>query len=373
MKLKKLIGRVATSGLACLIGGLAITASTSNTFATENYLANKIGQTVSLKDNYTEVFTVDGKAKPVKLKRLSGVEDTIYSLSFNDEDEATGVVVNSALSEEESYKIGSGLKYLSENGGTVSDAQSLVGTIKTGNEVLPLKSASKEKLKDIYSKLKTNSLIDNLKEHKLSHVGIVGKNSSYVAFYFDPIENAKAIEEPKATEAATEKVEENTPTPESQPSSETEAQSELIAKSFNQKSGNINVLVKAPEGALPDGTTMQIRPLKGIELEQFKEDVAKKSNKIVYSGQAVDISFYNKDGKEIEPEKEIDVKISLDYALPSGEQVVAHKKDNGEVNIATEATATQNTAHFKTKEFSIWGTVTAGWVGGLQALSLIHI
>lgn len=136
-------------------------------------------------------------------------------------------------------------------------------------------------------------------------------------------------------------------------------------KSFNEKDGNINVYVKAPEGALPDGTTMRIRPLKGVELENFKEDVAKEGNKIVYSGQAVDISFYNKEGKEIEPEKEIDVKISLDYSLPLGEQLVAHKKDNGEVNLVENAKATQNTTYFKSKEFSVYGTVTAGWVGGL--------
>ena len=138
-------------------------------------------------------------------------------------------------------------------------------------------------------------------------------------------------------------------------------------KYFNKKEGNINVDVTAPEGSLPDGTTMKIRPLTGSELENFKEDVARKSNKIVYSGQAVDISFYNKDGKEIEPEKEIDVKISLDNGLPKGEQVVAHKKDNGEVNIVENAKATQNTTYFKSKEFSVYGIVTASWVGDLQA------
>ena len=79
------------------------------------------------------------------------------------------------------------------------------------------------------------------------------------------------------------------------------------ATKLSGNAGGVSVSIDAPEGAFPEGTTMKVTPVEqsaimGVVSDAVEGDVTKIK--------AVDITFYNADGVEIEPQKEISVSLS---------------------------------------------------------------
>ena len=118
---------------------------------------------------------------------------------------------------------------------------------------------------------------------------------------------------------------------------------------FTEELSNMTVHAYAEEGILPDGVQMKV-----TELSQDKQDTAEQYKKAVqalndhevsYDGMlAVDISFINEEGEEIEPDGEVQVSIQMKKdALPEdvdlGTVEVHHLKELDAETVIPEAVA----------------------------------
>ena len=104
----------------------------------------------------------------------------------------------------------------------------------------------------------------------------------------------------------------------------------------------ITIDVSAPRDALPKGATMKAALLDQAKVDQtlVQDAVNKLSGGKVLKTQAVDISFFDADGKEIEPEKNVVVKLTSSLVNAANAPVVVHVEDQRE---ATERAAAQGT------------------------------
>ncbi len=130
------------------------------------------------------------------------------------------------------------------------------------------------------------------------------------------------------------------------------------AQSFEKEVGNIIVSVKADAGAFPDGTTMEVE---AVEDDTLAEQVAPAVNGKVVNIQAVDITFYDSDGNEIEPLIPIRVTMQpkdIEATTTEADNVeVVHVDDNGgvsavEVDAADDADQPDQGASFDADAFS---------------------
>ena len=81
----------------------------------------------------------------------------------------------------------------------------------------------------------------------------------------------------------------------------------------------LTVRVEAEEGTFPEGTTMKVTPIKGSKLEEVGAAAADAVDGTACGYQAVDISFINADGEEIEPAKAIRVTMTSDSIAKAAE------------------------------------------------------
>ena len=143
-----------------------------------------------------------------------------------------------------------------------------------------------------------------------------------------------------------------------------EKETEYVPKSQPQ---GVSIKVYAKENVFPEGTTMKVKELTNKELDSA-QNVLEKGN-VSYDGfLGYDISFYNKEGKEIEPEEgsvrvEVDMNLNL---LPKDLQMdtlqMQHLKDEKkDRTVETVAKAADHklsvskskvTAKFEVKSFS---------------------
>lgn len=143
-----------------------------------------------------------------------------------------------------------------------------------------------------------------------------------------------------------------------------EKETEYVPKSQPQ---GVSIKVYAKENVFPEGTTMKVKELTNKELDSA-QNVLEKGN-VSYDGfLGSDISFYNKEGKEIEPEEgsvrvEVDMNLNL---LPKDLQMdtlqMQHlKEEKKDRTVETVAKAADHklsvskskvTAKFEVKSFS---------------------
>lgn len=143
-----------------------------------------------------------------------------------------------------------------------------------------------------------------------------------------------------------------------------EKETEYVPKSQPQ---GVSIKVYAKENVFPEGTTMKVKELTNKELDSA-QNVLEKGN-VSYDGfLGYDISFYNKEGKEIEPEEgsvrvEVDMNLNL---LPKDLQMdtlqIQHlKEEKKDRTVETVAKAADHklsvskskvTAKFEVKSFS---------------------
>lgn len=117
------------------------------------------------------------------------------------------------------------------------------------------------------------------------------------------------------------------------------AQEEKIsmpAVTFNEKAdtaaGKVTVSVDAPEGAFPEGTTMQVKPVTADSVLDKAVDAAGGRGEAV----AVDISFRAADGNEIEPQKKISVRMTSDVIGTAKTARAVHIDDKGDASIVAK-------------------------------------
>ena len=93
---------------------------------------------------------------------------------------------------------------------------------------------------------------------------------------------------------------------------------------------DVKVSVKAPEGALPEGTTMEAKLIPADDVKTKVEEAIERENNEqakIKSLTAVDITFKDKAGNEIEPTKAVQVKITSDDVREFDDPVLVHVLD----------------------------------------------
>lgn len=189
---------------------------------------------------------------------------------------------------------------------------------------------------------------------------------------------AETVEEPAAAEPA---AEEPAAAPAEQPAEVTKESTEtapavaepvLRAQKFEEKlyaseadkaSNNpyLTVSVEADPGAFPEETTMKVVPVVDQNVLNKLTNVVEGS---VVSVTAVDITFYNKEGFEIEPAIPIRVTMTGKEIADADDMTIVHMDDYGQTNIVNQtdknllpAQPAENQVVFDSNEFSTYGLV----------------
>lgn len=177
-------------------------------------------------------------------------------------------------------------------------------------------------------------------------------------------EAKKQIDATDETQERTNQQDENVPAMAQRGTDVSEKETEYVPKSQPQ---GVSIKVYAKENVFPKGTTMTVKELTNKELDSA-QNVLEKGN-VSYDGfLGYDISFYNKEGKEIEPEEgsvrvEVDMNLNL---LPKDLQMdtlqMQHlKEEKKDRTVETVAKAADHklsvskskvTAKFEVKSFS---------------------
>ena len=183
----------------------------------------------------------------------------------------------------------------------------------------------------------------------------------------DTAQETEAKEQIDATDDTQERMnqqDENVPAMAQRGTDVSEKETEYVPKSQPQ---GVSIKVYAKENVFPEGTTMKVKELTNKELDSA-QIVLEKGN-VSYDGfLGYDISFYNKEGKEIEPEEgsvrvEVDMNLNL---LPKDLQMdtlqMQHlKEEKKDRTVETVAKAADHklsvskskiTAKFEVKSFS---------------------
>ena len=116
--------------------------------------------------------------------------------------------------------------------------------------------------------------------------------------------------------------------------------------------GPVKVHVEAPVGAFPAGTTMKVRP---IAEEQIREaiDTVVPEPENVSRVSAVDITFIDVCGDEIEPDTEIKVSLTSTDIPVEEKPVVVHVDNEGQAEMVEAKTEGENVV-FESDKFSVY-------------------
>ena len=142
----------------------------------------------------------------------------------------------------------------------------------------------------------------------------------------------KKEEKPEEPQTKEEETPQQTRGPDGEPEEEPEVKPEedvkYPAQTFTGKASKVTVRVTAPEGALPEGTEMTVTAVKPADVEEAIQKEAGEDAKVV---KAVDITFTDKDGKEIEPKEKVSVNFANSEFSKIYEPAVFHIDDDGDV------------------------------------------
>ena len=133
----------------------------------------------------------------------------------------------------------------------------------------------------------------------------------------------------------------------------------MAAQEFSAEVDNeIWVGVSAPEGALPVGTSMVVTRVTDEEVLQTVSDAVDEEPGLNVTGvQAVDITFFDCYGREIEPKIPVTVTMASDMVKES-ESVVVHLDHEGETEIIESEINEENHKVFEAESFSVYGIVS---------------
>ena len=117
----------------------------------------------------------------------------------------------------------------------------------------------------------------------------------------------------------------------------------------------IKVHVEAPLGAFPAGTTMKVRPIAEEQVREAVESVVPDPESVSRVS-AVDITFLDVWGDEIEPDAEIKVSLTSTSIPTDQEPVVVHVDDRGQAEMV-EAKKEEEKVVFESDKFSVYAVV----------------
>ncbi|MBR4164124.1 MAG: hypothetical protein IKR11_11425 [Solobacterium sp.] len=129
------------------------------------------------------------------------------------------------------------------------------------------------------------------------------------------------------------------------------------AQSFEKSSNGLTVKAIAEEGTFPVGTIMKVTPVnENTIIDTIKDTV----DTDISSVQAVDITFYDKDGNVIEPLKPIQVSMISEMISETDTQSIIHIDDKGNGTVIEQSEAVESAADevvFDADSFSIYVVV----------------
>ena len=159
-----------------------------------------------------------------------------------------------------------------------------------------------------------------------------------------------------ATEGSTEQAEEPETTKDKAPV-------EMTVRFKAETKSGIQVNVLAEEGAFPEGTTMEAEDVDREDAVKLALDGLEQGTGVV-DAVAVDITFHDTEGTELEPvaDKKVEVSIILPkkQTLEGDEQVLLHQKDDGTVEEVETKEISETEAHFEAESFSLYIMTSTG-------------
>ena len=125
------------------------------------------------------------------------------------------------------------------------------------------------------------------------------------------------------------------------------------AVSFSDTSSNVIVNVAAEEGTFPEGTTMEVTEADAAEVETAAGEVVEGTIRKV---EAVDITFRNTEGEEIQPLKPIKVSLLPKRIEKTEDATVVHVDGDGKADVV-ESEAEGSRITFEAETFSVYAIV----------------
>ena len=172
-----------------------------------------------------------------------------------------------------------------------------------------------------------------------------------------PEETAAAAEETAAPEetAVPEETAEPEATPEATPEEETETVTYMAAKSETRYTGQMAVTVSWDDHTFPEGTTLEVTDVSRSDAIAAAEQSTEGDEEVI-DAVAVDITFYNAAGEEIQPERTVSVSMVPYTPLETTDTStveVLHQDDDGNTETVS-ADVSAESASFEAEKFSIY-------------------
>ena len=112
----------------------------------------------------------------------------------------------------------------------------------------------------------------------------------------------------------------------------------LPAQDFEAQADDVKVIVNAPEGAFPAGTTMTVELVEDEEILTAAAAAVEEATKDeVHAVKAVDIVFYNRRGEAIEPQAAVRVSMSSAVVKEAEAIEVVHVDNEGTAEVVSQA------------------------------------
>ena len=137
-----------------------------------------------------------------------------------------------------------------------------------------------------------------------------------------PAEQTEDVEEPAAEQ---EQPAENT---EEEPAENTD----MPARTLTGYADGVNVFVTAEEGTFDKDVQMVVKKVSKADTEKAKKAADEVINEKIGTFKAVDITFVDKDGNEVQPAKPVKVDLRTSAIKADAEREVVHIKDNGRLH-----------------------------------------
>lgn len=134
-----------------------------------------------------------------------------------------------------------------------------------------------------------------------------------------------------------------------------EIQTGYPAQQFRAQAGSVIIFVEAPQGAFPEGTQMSVSP---INDETTLNAAAGSVEGTVSAVTAVDITFRNAEGEEIEPLVPILVSMTQTQTGENGSVAVVHIDDEGKASVIEQQETDNEEILFEADEFSVYALVS---------------
>ena len=167
--------------------------------------------------------------------------------------------------------------------------------------------------------------------------------------------------EPAETPADTETAPEAAPADVEAPAAAPKEESPIPGgKTFVGHANGVSVLVTAEEGTFDDDVKMVVKKVSASEEEKALKEAGKVVDGQVYTIRAVDITFVDANGKEVQPAKPVKVDLRSAVEDVNADREVVHIKDNGKAEVMSDVAFGEQKAVFDAEHFSIYAIVEHG-------------